>query len=227
MPLTSLPSTPAVRRRRWLAAALIVVVLAALAGATKFLPGGWEEWVTSLPATGLLLALALLPIVGFPISALHIATGARFGVTAGLAAVAATTVVHLLGSFVLARWLDRPTRRLLTRLGWHLAFVPAQAAWPFTFWIALLPGVSYALKNYIPPLGGVSLRVYLGAHFPLHVLHALVGLSLGHATIKFNWTLGTLLAVYIIVLTLLTRSLTRRFRGVTAARAGDEVVAIR
>ncbi len=214
-------------RPRWLSILGVVGFMALLFWVWRTVPmDRWRGWVETLPAAPLLSALAVLPIFGFPVSALHLATGARFGFGVGVLAVAGSTAVHLLASFGLARKVDRPMRRLLARFGWRLPPVPRTAAWPFTTWVVLLPGVSYAVKNYVPPLGGVPLRIYLLVEFPLHVAQALVGLALGHVAIHFSWWLASAAVLYGAALVALSYWLARRFRAATAERAGAQAVAI-
>lgn len=208
---------------------LIALVLACVvlwAVLRAFPENPWKAWVNSLPPTALLGALVVLPVFGFPISVLHIATGARLGLGYGMLAVAISTLVHLLLAYFLAHHVSQPVRRILAAFGWKIPNVPTGAAWPFTIWITLLPGVSYALKNVIPPLTGVGLRVYLGAELPLHVAKSLVGLTLGQATIDFSWGLALFVVLYTCVLLTLTRHLARRFRASTARHAGPGAVTL-
>lgn len=218
------------RRTRRARAALIagLVVVAAGAGWIVYsLPEGtWDSWVESLSAGTLLAALTVLPIFGFPISVLHIATGARFGLVLGTAAVAATTLAHLIATYLLAQALEGPLRRALATFGWHLPSVPAGAAWAFGFWIALLPGVSYALKNAVPPLAAISLRVYVATALPTHVATALIGLGIGRATVEFSWMLLATIGIYATLIALLTRRLARHFRKPPAGHGEEAVIAL-
>lgn len=174
--------------------------------------GSWESWVSAIPVTGLVLATAVLPLLGFPVTIVYLAVGARFGVLGGLAVVAVCTLVHLLISFGLALWAAPSLRRLFAACGWRLPQAGGNAAWPFACWLALLPAVSYTLKNLVAPCAGVPLRIYLGAFFPIHVAGAVVGLALGGATIHFSWGLVVFVLAYALALFALTRILVRRMR---------------
>ena len=211
---------PKFRRARLLLAVALALAGAGVAWVLYSLPeGSWRSWVDSLSVSTLLIALTVLPIFGFPISVLHIAAGARFGLGLGSVAVALSTLAHLLATYLLAQLLEGPLRRVLGVFGWHLPKVPAASAWPFGFWIALLPGVSYALKNAVPPLASVSLRVYIGTALPTHIATSLIGLGIGRATMEFSWPLAAGVAAYAAILAVLTRKLARHFR--TPPLAGD------
>ena len=205
---------PHVRRARLALVLVLIVIAAGVAWVMYSLPAGtWNAWVSSLSPVTLLVALTVLPIFGFPISVLHIAAGARFGLLLGTAAVAGSTLIHLLATFALARLMDEPLRRLLALFGWHLPQVPTRMAWSFGFWVALLPGVSYALKNAVPPLASISLRTFVFTALPTHVATALIGLGIGQATIEFSWYLVAGVAFYALVLSLVTRRLARQLRS--------------
>lgn len=210
-----------IRHARIALGGVLAIVAAGVVWTIASLPSGsWQRWVDSLPPAALFTALAVLPVFGFPISVLHIATGARFGFALGSLAVAASTLVHLLAAYALGRTFEGPLRRALRIFGWSLPAVPPASSWTFTLWVALLPGISYAIKNTAAPLAEVPLRIYLAATMPVHVATALVGLGIGHATMHFSWPLIVTLVAYGLVVGLLTRKLTRQFRGRAAARHG-------
>ena len=120
--------------------------------------------------------LTVLPLVGFPVSVLHVAAGIRFGFGLGLALVALALLLQLLASYGLvhlwpglfARRLDRIRRRIPP--GSHVAVC---------FFTLLLPGVPFFVQNYTLALLGVPLRTYLLCCLPLDVLRALITVGLG------------------------------------------------
>lgn len=201
------------RRARWLVVSSLVLVVGLVSAGAWFLPdGAWEEWIMAVPAPVLVCALVVLPLTGFPVTALHLAAGARFGIVGGLIAVALSIVFHLAASLALARWADRPVRRVMRVCGWKIPAIHATSAWPFAIWLGLLPGVSYAFKNLVAPMVGVPVKTYVGAFFPIHLASSLVGLALGGATVQFSWGSVTFAVVYTIALILLTRVVFRRVR---------------
>lgn len=212
--------------RTLLAVGVTALVIAAGWGISSMPDGTWQRWITSLSPLGLVLALCVLPIVGFPVSVLHVATGARFGMAWGIVALAGATLTHLLLTYALARTMDGPLRRLLATFGWKLPQVPHTASWAFGFWIALLPGISYALKNAVPPLASVSLRVYVATAFPVHLATGMVGLAIGRATINFSWPLAGFIALYATGLALLSRKLARRIRDASHRQAGASPITL-
>ncbi len=173
----------------------------------------WKETISSLPAPVLLLCLALLPLTGFPVSLMLVAVGARFGFWQGLAAAAVAIPIHLALSYPLSGLFRRPITGLLTKAGWTLPKLDRKTAWPFTTWLAFVPGVSYTLKNYTPPLAGVPLRIYFLAFYPVHLITAVLGLLIGGATMHFSWLLAAGIVTYGIAIGILTKFLANRLRS--------------
>ena len=76
-----------------------------------------HEHAQSLNGVLLFLLMAVLPLIGVPVSILYVVGGAKFGHTWGLVIAAAAIAIHLLGSWWIAHsWLKRPLEALCT--GW-------------------------------------------------------------------------------------------------------------
>lgn len=130
----------------------------------------------AMPAMVVVAAVSVLPLVGFPVSWLHLIAGVRFGFVGGLGTVAATTLIqHWLGwlivRFAPARWFDRlgPWRERLAGAGQRDA----------TLLCCLLPGMPYSVQLYLLPVLGVRLGLLLGLSTALHTGRALVTILLG------------------------------------------------
>ena len=205
------PVSTSQRRQRILVVSIAVAVVILFAVVTRI--GGGEHWrgaINALPVAALLACFAFLPLTGFPVTLVLVAVGARFGFGVGLAITAAAIVVHLSLSYPLAERLRRPVTALLKRAGWALPKLDDRNAWPFSLWLSLAPGLSYALKNYTSPLAGVPFRTYFLTYFPVHLCTSVIGLLLGGATMRFSWPLVAGVLVYGIGMALLSRQLAAR-----------------
>ncbi len=207
------PVSPAIRRRRIAIVALGIGIAIAFVTATH-LGGGdrWKAMVENLSEPWLLLCFALLPLTGFPLTLLLLAVGARFGVMNGLCLTAAMTAVHLVLSYPVAKWVRRPVTSLLAKAGWTLPELDRRTTWPFSVWVALAPGLSYTLKNYAVPLAGTSFGVYFATFLPIHLATSTLGLMLGGATMHLSWSVGIGIAIYALVVALVTHWLAIRFK---------------
>ncbi len=120
--------------------------------------------------------LVVLPLVGFPVTVLHVVAGMRFGTGWGIALVGISIMLQLLASYALVHLF----RRRFTRwLGALQKRVPQTAHGTMCLFTLLLPGVPYFAKNYVLPLLGVPLRIYLLWCFPIHFARSIVAVVFG------------------------------------------------
>ncbi len=137
--------------------------------------------------------LTLLPLVGFPVTILHVTAGIRFGVTWGLILVALSILLQLLASYGLVQWRKKYFERKFKTLREQ---IPPGAHGAVTLFTLLLPGVPYFAKNYVLPLVGVPLRTYLLWCLPIHIARASVAVIFGDESDHLTPTRIALMAVY-------------------------------
>lgn len=123
------------------------------------------------------VALALLPLGGFPATILHVVTGARFGWGLGALLIGASILFQLLMSYLLVRVAPGFFKRRLKPVREK---IPRGAHSSVTLFTMLLPGVPYFVQNYVLALIGVPLRTYLLICLPIHWARSLVSLTFGH-----------------------------------------------
>lgn len=202
-----------------------VIILAAIGGLiySQIDVHELHRQAARLPAAVAFACLAVLPLVGFPASLLHVAAGIRFGAALGLALVSLSICLQLLASFAIvhvwrarferARWVERVRRR-----------IPKGAHASICVFTVLLPGAPYAAINYVLPLVGVPLRTFLLCCLPLHTLRSTVTVVFGDQSDEL--TPARLAALGAYALTILGtswwmyRRLRRQFENQPAA-AGD------
>ncbi len=103
--------------------------------------------------------MVLLPLVGFPISIFLIMAGIKFGILYAILLWVLVLPSHTLICFYLARALRQPLVRLLTeKLGYEVPEVPEKHEALFSFVFLAVPGIPYAVKNYLLPLAGIPFR---------------------------------------------------------------------
>lgn len=177
------PSQSRRRRARWWGLGLILVLVASFVLIEMNTDFDWKEIpdaMNALPALAVLPLTAVLPLIGFPISIVYLALGARFGPYWGLACVAGISTVHVVGTYWIAHsFLRRPVERWLAR---HHQAVPALDRTDEASVVAvavLAPVLPYFIRNYGLALAGVRLRTYLLVAVPLYTLRSAVTLFLG------------------------------------------------
>jgi len=150
--------------------------------------------------TAFIVLMTALPIAGFPISLFLVAAGLKFGLLGGLAVSAAVMPVHLLSAYLLAaRLLHGPTRRLAVKIGYEIPRIPDDKAATFTFVFFAIPGIPYALKNLLLPLGGVSFRLYFITGWIVQWVMGIPFMGVGDSMARMNpYVLGAFVGVLII-----------------------------
>lgn len=171
------------RRKVWWLVAVAVVALLGAALAIHYTGLSWKgviTWIDGLHPLAVLPVMAFLPIVGFPISVVYLVAGARFGPIWGGVVVAGVTVVHLLGTYLVAHsFLREPLRRFIARRHVQLPQIPPDEQAAVCVIAALVPGLPYVVRNYLLALAGVRLRLYLWVCLPIYVARSYVTILLG------------------------------------------------
>lgn len=108
------------------------------------------------------LAMSLLPVVGFPIAAFYLFAGAAFGFLEGWAYCLLSLVINMSLSYFVARYcLHEALTRLLKRWGYELPSLSEVNEYRFTFILRTVPGPPFPVQNYLLSLLGIRFPVYL------------------------------------------------------------------
>jgi uncharacterized membrane protein YdjX (TVP38/TMEM64 family) len=177
-------------RTWWLIAAGVVLAAAVVAIVVRTTGFSWSDIqyvideltaaMDRVHAAAMIPLMAILPVLGFPIGVVYLVAGARFGPLLGGVVVTIVTAFHLLASYGIARsFLRRPLQRFIEKRGHHLPHVPEDEAAAIALLVALVPGIPYFIRNYLPPLAGVRLRTYFWVMLPIHVARSYVAIMLG------------------------------------------------
>ncbi len=141
---------------------------------------GLEEMLRrarALPAVGVIVTISVLPLLGFPVSWLHLIAGVRFGFGLGLAVVIFSGLCHHFLGWLLVKIL--PARFFARLEPWREKLAGAGHR-DSTLLCGLLPGMPYSVQLYLLPAIGVPLGMLLGLGVVLHTLRAVVTILLGN-----------------------------------------------
>lgn len=182
--------------------ALVVPILGALIviAVVAFLWSRWGSesvlaWKREANPIVFFAAMALLPIVGVPITPFFVLAGATFSVPVGLAGSAAALAVNLVLSFWLARSrLRPPLERLLGRTRYSLPDLEAapHRAFRFTMLMKVAPGLPLSVKHFAIALAGVPFLTYFLVSFAISGLYAASFIVLGGSLLQHD--IGTAVA---------------------------------
>jgi len=163
-----------------------VVLLGALIGATLYHLLMMDKSDIQIPAflsflldpdvhPGWFFALlAILPMLGAPISVFCLLAGAKFGAAGGALTIAMAMLCHLLASYWLAQsFLKQPLHRLLHKRGYDIGQVPADHQLKFAITFTAIPVIPYIAKNYLLAMSHIGLRSYLIVTWSIQMLYSI------------------------------------------------------
>lgn len=217
-PATSPTAQQRAKQTRTFSIISIVCVVIFLAAFSFIDTKALHDWSQTLPGWLVFAFMALLPVVGAPVSVLFIIGGARFGTVGGLIAAAFAIAINLLLTYWMTKFvLHKPIASFFKKTKYKIPQVPKGEYVSVSLLTALVPGLPYAAKNYLLVLAGVPFRVYFWACLPAHFFHASLGILFGGMT--KNLTKGKIIFLisYGIVLTLLCKRVVTRLRAKSQA----------
>jgi uncharacterized membrane protein YdjX (TVP38/TMEM64 family) len=209
------PALPMLRKN-WPKIALAVLVIAGIAALySRIDVHRVHDYFQSWPGWALFLAIVILPLLGFPVTVLHVIAGMRWGPRWGIAIVAIAILLQLFASYALVSLFRRPFERQFAKLR---ARLPQTAHGPMTLFTLLLPGVPFFAKNYVLPIAGVPLGTYLMWAFPIHTLRSSIAVIFGHESDQLTpWRIAGF-AAYAVAITLSFAWAFRRLRAAVGDR---------
>ncbi len=150
--------------RRWKGLQLLVVALVFGIGFWQFARVGFD-WRAVLEMTSVwtfFVAMATLPVFGFPISACYIYAGIAFDpVEASLACIGALAVNMSVSYALMHSVFKKPIVALLERMAWKIPEMSDYSQFRFTFLVRTVPGPPFFFQNLILALAGIPFWSYL------------------------------------------------------------------
>ena len=157
---------------------LLVFALLLVAGIALLCAIGFDvtRLLETLQATHPLVffcAMALLPIIGFPIAVFYIFAGLAFPWLTAWLLCAGALAVNMALAYLLGAYLLRdPIRQLVERRGHRIPELGPRGHFRLTFLIRALPGVPYPLQNYILALARTPFPLYMGVSWTVQATFA-------------------------------------------------------
>ncbi len=150
-----------------------------------------------------LLPYAVLPAVGFPVVPFLVLLGLRFGTVWGVVIMLAVTPLHLAVSYwftrkVAGRWIQS----LAEKIGVSIPRMPENRHLGYGFLFMAIPGLSYALKNYLLPLSGIRFLPYMACAWLTQGIMGIPFVIMGRAVVQWDMKLlgvagGIILAIFL------------------------------
>ncbi len=137
-------------------------------------------------------AMALLPLVGVPLSPFTVAAGPVFGPTMGVGAVIACAIAAVAIDVALAYWIAayalRPLmERLARRWGYTVPQLPEGTAWEIALIVRVVPGPPFFVQSYLLGLARVPFGIYMVASTLVPSLYLTSAILAGDALVRHDW----------------------------------------
>jgi uncharacterized membrane protein YdjX (TVP38/TMEM64 family) len=157
--------------------------------------------------------MAALPSFGFPMSVFLVLVGVKFGIGGGIAVTALILPVQMAISFLVTKSLLRPKiEGILRRRGYRMPRIPDNRRALFTALFVGIPGLPYAMKNYLLALTRIPFRYYLGIGWPVHLAVTTPFVGLGGSTVEMNLLLAALFGGILVGLYVMLTRMKPRFQ---------------
>jgi uncharacterized membrane protein YdjX (TVP38/TMEM64 family) len=173
-----------------------------------------HSWGARMNGWILFALMALLPLVGIPISILCVMAGAKFGPWEGLGVTSLAVAFNLAASWWIVRsWLRKPLEKLLRKTQYKKPTLEKGEYAGLCLLTALIPGPSYTLKNYFLAMSNLPFRIIFWIGLPAHVFAMSPGILFGNFSGHMTGGKLTLLIVYTLLLIGASQFLIRRLRN--------------
>lgn len=144
------------------------------------------DYVRAEGAGVFFVAMALLPLFGFPLSAFVLSAGPVFAPTLGPGVVIACGVAALTVNAALSYWFAafalRPwMERVVVWLGYTVPELPKGREWEFNLVLRVVPGVPYFVQNYVLGLARVRFGIYMLVAIAVPTVHLSIAVLAGDA----------------------------------------------
>jgi uncharacterized membrane protein YdjX (TVP38/TMEM64 family) len=199
------------------------LLIAAAVGALSFLWGRLDiqdlhARAKALPAAAVVAVISLAPLIGFPVSWLHLIAGVRFDFLGGMVVVAVTSVLHHVLGWALVRVLPA---RFFQRLDPWREKLRGAGHRDATLLCCLLPGMPYTVQLYLMPVLGTPFHLMFGLSALLHTARAVVTILFGDISDDLTPPRVASLAAYYVVLFAVSALALHRLRRTLAMKTTD------
>jgi len=188
----------------------VVIAIAFTVGGSRIGIDEIHARAQDLPGWAGFASVTLLPLVGFPLSILHVAAGVRFGIGGGIAVVAGATFIQTILAWALVLLIPRVFERRLS--AWKDR-IPETSHRNMIILCSLLPGLPYTVQLYLLPLIGVPLRLLLIWAVPIHTIRAIISIAGGDMSDDITVTKVVFFVVYYAVIFSACVITVRRLQG--------------
>lgn len=164
-----------------------------------------------------IVSFLILPLIGFPFSALLVAIGIEFNYIIGLLVMVAIIPIHLVFSFwIINKFFREKIKHSPLASRFRIFDIPANRYLEYTFLFMIVPVVPYAVKNYLLPASGIPFKFYFIIGWIIQSALGAPFVILGEAASNLDYRVLFALLLLFLILYFVMRKLKRRYFKVIA-----------
>lgn len=165
----------------------------------------------------IIVSFLILPLIGFPFSALLVAVGIEFNYIIGLLVMVAIIPIHLVFSFwIVNRFFREKIKHTSLATRFRLFDIPPEKYFKYTFIFLIVPVGPYAVKNYLLPASNIPFKYYFILGWVIQSVLGAPFVILGEAASNLDYRVLFALLILFPILYFVMRKLKRRYYKVIA-----------
>jgi uncharacterized membrane protein YdjX (TVP38/TMEM64 family) len=178
-------------------------------------------WLEEANPVFLLLAIAVLPLAGFPISPLLVMGGVVYGETVGMLVGAGGVALNNVLGYWVAAWLREPVRGWLERRGVNVPEVSRGDGYKIVLLLRVTPGLPATVQNYVLGLSGIPFWTFFWVSLPPQLVIVAGFVLTAGALFEGQWGLIILGVSLLLVFGIVGRLIHSHRKNTSAAHAAE------
>lgn len=167
-----------------------------------------------------ILSFLILPLTGFPFSALLVTLGIEFNYIAGLLLMVLIIPLHLIFSFwVVNKFFREKIKASPMARKFRIFNIPPDKYLDYTFLFLIVPLAPYAVKNYLLPASNIPFKYYFILGWIIQSFLGAPFVILGEAAVRLDYRILLMLLVLFSVLYFVMRKIKNRYYKVIANKS--------
>ena len=158
-------------------------------------------------------ALALLPLIGMPVSIFYLVAGASFGLPLSIGGAAVALAINISLSYWIARnLLRRAVELLLSHTHFKIPQVRGNNYVMLTLFVRIMPGVPFFLQSYLLGIAQVPFRIYFLISWSVAFLSSMGMIILGNSFQSSNVGQAVFAVFLVVALLIMVRLIRQRLK---------------
>lgn len=158
-------------------------------------------------------ALALLPLIGMPVSIFYLVAGASFGLPLSIGGAAVALAINISLSYWIARsLLRRAVELLLSHTHFKIPQVRGNNYVMLTLFVRIMPGVPFFLQSYLLGIAQVPFRIYFLISWSVAFLSSMGMILLGNSFQSSNVGQAVFAVFLVVALLIMVRLIRQRLK---------------